>query len=82
MSSPWVDGISQGEALSRIATEHGDRDAVVFPRLELRWSYAELEERVKQVARALMALGVMPGDHVGIWATNWPEWILVQFAVP
>ena len=82
MSSPWVDGISQGEALSRIATEHGDRDAVVFPRLELRWSYAELEERVKQVARALMALGVMPGDHVGIWATNWPEWILAQFAVP
>jgi len=59
--------------------QHGDRDAVVFPGLDLRWSYAEFYERAREVARALMGLRVKKGDHVGIWATNWPEWILAQF---
>ncbi len=27
-----------------------------------------------------MSLGIQPGDHVGIWATNWPQWVFAQFA--
>lgn len=76
----WVDGLTFGEVLSRTVEQFGDRDAVVFPGLDLRWSFTVFEEKVKEVARAFMAVGVEQGGHVGIWSTNWPEWILAQFA--
>ena len=61
--------------------DHPDRDAVVFPALGLRWSWSELDRRVDAVASALIALGVEPGEHVGIWSMNVPEWVVTQFAV-
>jgi fatty-acyl-CoA synthase len=27
----------------------------------------------------LLSLGFSPGDHFGVWATNVPEWVLLQF---
>jgi len=77
---PWVDGLTFHRVLSRTVDAYGDRDAVVFPRLDLRWSYGEFERRVRDTAKALMAMRMGKGDHVGIWATNRPEWILAQFA--
>ncbi len=77
--APWVDGLNFGQVLSRTVGEHGPRDAVVFPQLDLRWSYDEFDAKVRQVAKALMGLRLNKGDHVGVWATNWPEWILAQF---
>ncbi len=77
---PFVDGLTIGAVLERTVAAHGDHDAVVFPELNLRWSYAEFLDRVKRMGRALMALGIAPGDHVGIWSTNWPEWLLAQFS--
>ncbi len=79
-NAPWVDGLSFGQVLARTVNEHGSCDAVVFPQLDLRWSYEDFDAKVRQVAKALMGLRFKKGDHVGIWATNWPEWILVQFA--
>ena len=32
------------------------------------------------MARGLYALGIRKGDHVAIWATNVPEWLLTMFA--
>lgn len=78
-TTPWVDGLTFHQVLASTTKKHGERDAVVFPQLGLRWSYREFEEKVQQTAKALMAIGVGRGDHVGIWSTNWPEWILAQF---
>jgi fatty-acyl-CoA synthase len=77
---PWVDGLTFAEVLLQTAERHGDRDALVFPWLGHRRSYAEFRADARQAARALMALGVRAGDHVGIWATNWPQWVVIQFA--
>ncbi|HKI35598.1 MAG TPA: AMP-binding protein [Gemmataceae bacterium] len=77
---PWVDGLTFAEVLRQTAEPHGDRDALVFPWLKYRRSYAEFRTDVRRVARALMALGVRRGENVGIWATNWPQWVIVQFA--
>jgi fatty-acyl-CoA synthase len=77
---PWVDGLTFAEVLRRTAERHGQRDALVFPRLGHRRSYAEFRADVRQAARALMALGVGRGENVGIWATNWPQWVVMQFA--
>lgn len=77
--TPWVDGLTYGEVLDRTVRAYGDRDAVVFPQLDLRWSYTEFQSRVMDTARALVAIDVKKGDHIGIWSTNWPNWILTQF---
>jgi acyl-CoA synthetase (AMP-forming)/AMP-acid ligase II len=53
-----------GDLLLRAANEYPDTDAIVFP--ERRQTYAELVERAYQRARGLQALGVQPGDHVGL----------------
>lgn len=78
---PWVDGLTIGEVLRRTARSHPDRDAVVFPALGVRRSWADLDRRVDRVAEALVALGVGKGEHVGLWAMNGPEWVVAQFAV-
>ncbi len=79
--SPWIDGLTVGEVLRRTALAHPDRDAVVFPRLALRWSWSELDRRVDALASGLIRAGVGVGEHVGIWSMNVPEWIVAQFAV-
>jgi fatty-acyl-CoA synthase len=53
-----------GDLLLRAADEHADADAIVFP--DGRQTFAELAERAYRRARGLQALGVQPGDHVGL----------------
>ena len=77
---PWVWDQTVGSALDRTATLFPDLDALVFPGLELRWSWRELNLRVNQIAAALIALGVQVGEHVGIWSMNVPEWVVTQLA--
>jgi acyl-CoA synthetase (AMP-forming)/AMP-acid ligase II len=48
---------------------------------DTRWSFPELATRVHPAARSLIASGVEPGDRVGIWAPNIPEWAVVALAV-
>jgi fatty-acyl-CoA synthase len=77
---PWVDGLTFAQVLQRTADRHGDRDAVVFPQLGTRYDYTQLATEVGTCARSLLALGVRTGEHVGIWATNWPQWVVTQLA--
>jgi fatty-acyl-CoA synthase len=78
---PWVDGRTVGSTLRTTATTYPDHDAVVFPKLGLRWSWSEFDRRVDIVALALIELGIERGRHVGIWSMNAPEWAVTQFAV-
>lgn len=43
-------------------------------------TWKELNDEADLIARGMMSLGVKKGDHVAIWATNTPEWILTLFA--
>lgn len=79
-ASPWVDGLTFSQVLARTAEHHGGQDALVFPQLKHRRSYAQFQAEVREAARALIALGVKPGENVGLWATNWPQWVVLQFA--
>jgi fatty-acyl-CoA synthase len=78
--APWVLSETVGGVLGRTAALHPAQDALVFPLLKLRWSWHELWEHVNQAAAWLLELGVEPGEHVGIWSMNVPEWIVTQFA--
>ncbi|MEJ2206189.1 MAG: AMP-binding protein, partial [Gemmatimonadota bacterium] len=72
---PPVDGLTIGAALRSAAARHPNREALVFPQQGWRATYAEYDRQVDVVARALMALGIGRGDHIAVWATNWPEWV-------
>jgi fatty-acyl-CoA synthase len=78
--SPWVDGLTFAEVLEKSAAEHAAADALVFPQLGYRRTFAQFQANVHSCARALIALGIQPGEHIGIWATNLPQWVIVQFA--
>ena len=57
-----------------------NREAVVFPEQEIRWTWSELDREVDALAHGLLELGLQKGDRVGIWSPNRYEWLLTQFA--
>ncbi len=69
-----------GANLARTVAAHGDLEALVARHQGLRWSYAEFGERVRQLAKGLLGLGLEQGDRVGLWSPNYAEWTLVQYA--
>ena len=78
---PWVEAFSVGRVLRETAARFHDHDGLIFPTLGVRWSWRELDRRVDVVASRLIERGVAPGEHVGIWSMNAPEWVVTQFAV-
>ena len=73
-------GETIGANLERTVARVPDADALVSRHQDVRYSYAELNERVDELARALMALGFEPGERLGIWSPNCAEWLLLQYA--
>jgi fatty-acyl-CoA synthase len=69
-----------GDCLRRIAGRYGEREALVSCHQDVRLTYAQLDAEVDRVARALLAVGLKPGDRVGIWSPNCAEWTLTQLA--
>ena len=78
--APWVDGITIGRMLRETARRHPERPALAFRQFDYQRTYSEFDRDVDQAARALIGLGINKGDHVAVWATNWPQWVLLQFA--
>ncbi|WP_042704015.1 AMP-binding protein [Methanobrevibacter arboriphilus] len=58
----------------------GDREFLVYPDRDLRFTYKEFNERVNMLAKGLISIGIEKGDHVGIWAKNVPDWLTFLFA--
>ena len=69
-----------GACFNRVAADYADNTALVVRHQGIRWSYAELRRQVDRLAAGLIALGIEPGDRVGIWGPNSYEWVLTQFA--
>ena len=73
-------GETIGSNLERTAARVPDAEALVSRHQGVRYTYAELNERVDALARGLVASGLAPGDRVGIWSPNCAEWVLLQYA--
>ncbi len=71
---------SVSEVLRDAASRWPETLALIVRQQGIRWTYAELDRRVSELARGLMTLGLRPGDRVGIWSPNNSEWVLTQFA--
>jgi fatty-acyl-CoA synthase len=69
-----------GELLEKWAVEIPDHEFIVYPDRNLRFTYSQFNERVDRLAKGLISIGVKPGDKIGIWATNVPDWSTFMFA--
>ena len=79
LAPPFRD-VTVGDLLTRLARSLPDREALVYGDGP-RFTFATLEQEARTIARGLMALGVARGERVVLWATNVPEWVVLQFAV-
>ncbi|NLL56101.1 MAG: AMP-binding protein [Clostridiales bacterium] len=68
------------QMLDKVVAEFPDQYAFKYTTLDYTRTYAEFRDDVDTFARTLIALGVKPGDHVAIWATNIPEWFITFWA--
>ncbi len=73
-------GDTIGRSLDRAARRWGKGEALVSPSHDVRWTWAELAERVDALAAGFLALGLERGARIGVWSLNRPEWTLTQFA--
>ncbi len=72
-------GMTVGDVLDRAAEKWPDSEALVVGHQGIRWSWSELHTRARDLAAGLLALGLKPGDRIGILAPNRAEWVLTQF---
>jgi len=75
----WYTKQRMGDLPAIAARRWPAREAMVFE--GRRWSFREFEREVDAAAKALMALGVAPGEKVALWMPNRPEWLFLMFAV-
>jgi fatty-acyl-CoA synthase len=68
------------EAFVKTASSHPDRLALVVRHQNVRLTWRQLVDEVDRTGESLNALGLQPGDRVGVWATNRVEWVLLQLA--
>lgn len=81
MTMPPYRDVTVGALLTRLAESLPNHEALVYADRNLRWTFAELEAEARLIARGLLALGVQRGERVAVWATNVPEWVVLQFAL-
>src|SRR4051812_34828104 len=73
-------GETIGANLERTVTRFPEREALVEVATGRRWTYAQFDAAVDEVALGLLARGIEKGDRIGIWAPNCAEWVLTQYA--
>ncbi|KAF5089104.1 AMP-binding protein [Methanobacterium aggregans] len=69
-----------GKFFEKQVEKSPERDFIVYPDRDLRFTYKEFDERVNLLAKGLLSIGIGKGDHVGIWALNVPDWLTFMFA--
>jgi len=88
LNQSYVHGASAVPLIGDTIGVHFDRAVARWPESEalvvrhqgVRWTYRELQRQVEAFAAGLLALGLEPGDRVGIWSPNNAEWVVTQFA--
>ena len=68
------------EVLSEMAARLPNQEALVVRHQNARLTYRQLHQRVEEVARGLIGLGLKPGDRIGVWASGCLEWVLLYLA--
>jgi len=77
--SEWFEKCTLGQLPGDAARRWGSQEALVFK--GSRWTWNEFSVEVDKAAKALIAIGVAPGEKVALWMNNKPEWLFLMYAV-
>ena len=88
LTQSYVNGLSEvplieepiGAYFDKIVDRFAENEALVVRHQGIRWTYRQLKDRVDAFAAGLLALGLEPGDRIGIWSPNNAEWVVAQLA--
>jgi fatty-acyl-CoA synthase len=80
VNKPPYRDVTVGDLLTELARALPRNDALMY-RGGPRYTFDALESEARTIARGLMAAGVRQGERVALWATNVPEWVVLQFAL-
>ena len=69
-----------GDWLEHWAEVTPDKEYIVYSDRDLRFTWSQFNDRVDNLAKGLLAIGVTKGSNVGIWATNVPDWLTFLYA--
>ena len=69
-----------GEWVEYWAEQTPDKDYIVYADRGLRFTWKQFDERVNHLAKGMLAIGIEKGTHVGLWATNVPDWLTFLYA--
>jgi fatty-acyl-CoA synthase len=69
-----------GAFFDAVVARQPEHEALVSVHQKCRYSYRELQREADRLASALLGLGLLPGERVGIWSHNNAEWVLTQLA--
>jgi fatty-acyl-CoA synthase len=79
-SEPALLELTIGDALDKAVANWPHVEALVSVHQNMRLTWEELAKAVDAFAAGLLALGLKPGDRVGVWAPNCAEWTIAQLA--
>ncbi len=87
-TSPPLEGLGEaslsnrtlGDWVEHWSKETPDNEYIVYSDRDLRFTWKQFNERVDNMAKGLMTIGVKKGTHVGIWAQNVPDWLTFLYA--
>ncbi len=68
-----------GDLADDMAARHPEREALVFQ--DRRHDFRAQAAEIDRAAKALMAQGIGPGEHVALWLNNCDHWIFISFAL-
>jgi len=69
-----------GAVLEEQAARFPEKEFIVYPDRDLRFTYQQFDARVDAMAKGFLAIGLRRGDHLGLWANNVPDWLTILFA--
>ena len=77
---PQLSDRTIGQWVEHWAEVSPDKECIVYSDRDLRFTWKQLNERVDNLAKGMMAIGIEKGSHVGLWATNVPDWLTFLYA--
>ena len=69
-----------GDWLEFWAEKTPEKEYIVYSDRNLRFTWKYFNERVDNMAKGLISIGVTRGSNVGIWAQNVPDWLTFLYA--
>ncbi|MCL1944916.1 MAG: AMP-binding protein [Firmicutes bacterium] len=77
---PKLLNITIGQLLDQASDKYGTVQAVKYIECDYERTYYEINKDADAIAKGLLGLGFKKGDHICVWATNYPQWLVLFFA--